>query len=195
MLSICTPVARSTESPTELTSSSPVTPCSGLNIATSLMPGALARISIVLRPSTSKPVWLVITPTARGEDGSEPRTSRKPSCSRTSIPFITIPLFGAGPCAAICGRQRPSPEAALFRYSGLRSGHKQDSNEGHEKKDSGTHAGIVIAIAPGGQRTIQLRFAKYFAAAMRDNGGGRLIGSELVPAKVATAMRKLSEAG
>src|SRR3981189_1422938 len=28
-----------------------------------------------------------------------PRTSRKPSCSRTSMPFITIPLFGAGPCA------------------------------------------------------------------------------------------------
>jgi len=36
------------------------------------------------------------------------------------------------------------------RYSGLRSGHKQDSSEGHEKKDSGTHAGIVVAIAPWG---------------------------------------------
>src|SRR5580693_2812340 len=35
----------------------------------------------------------------------------------------------------------------------------------------------------------------YFAAAMRDNGGGRVIGSELVPAKVATAKRNLSEAG
>src|ERR1700674_3409513 len=46
------------------------------------------------------------------------------------------------------------------RYSGLRSGHKRDSSEGHENKDSGTHAGIVVAIAPGGQRTIQLRFAK-----------------------------------
>ncbi|MDX6402625.1 MAG: hypothetical protein QOH70_80 [Blastocatellia bacterium] len=46
------------------------------------------------------------------------------------------------------------------RYSGVRSGHKQDSSEGHEKKDSGTHAGIVVAIAPWGQRTIQLRFAK-----------------------------------
>ena len=47
------------------------------------------------------------------------------------------------------------------RYSGLRScGHKQDSNEGHEKKDSGTHAKSVVAIAPGGQRTIQLRFAR-----------------------------------
>jgi predicted O-methyltransferase YrrM len=35
----------------------------------------------------------------------------------------------------------------------------------------------------------------YFAASMRDNGGGRVIGSELVPAKVATAKRNLSEAG
>lgn len=35
----------------------------------------------------------------------------------------------------------------------------------------------------------------YFAAAIRDNGGGMLIGSELVPEKVATARRNLAEAG
>ena len=35
----------------------------------------------------------------------------------------------------------------------------------------------------------------YFAAAMRDNGGGKVIGSELVPAKAATARRNLNEAG
>ena len=35
----------------------------------------------------------------------------------------------------------------------------------------------------------------YFAAAMRDNGGGLVIGSELVPAKVAAARRNLTEAG
>jgi predicted O-methyltransferase YrrM len=35
----------------------------------------------------------------------------------------------------------------------------------------------------------------YFAAAMRDNGGGLVIGSELVPEKVATARRNLAEAG
>ncbi len=34
----------------------------------------------------------------------------------------------------------------------------------------------------------------YFAAAMRDNGGGTVIGSEIVPAKVATARRHLTEA-
>jgi len=39
MLVDSTPVARSTESPTELMSSSPVTPCSGLNIATELDAG------------------------------------------------------------------------------------------------------------------------------------------------------------
>lgn len=37
--------------------------------------------------------------------------------------------------------------------------------------------------------------ALYFAAAMRDNGGGLVIGSELVPEKVVTAKRNLSDAG
>ncbi|MGO8917367.1 MAG: O-methyltransferase [Stellaceae bacterium] len=35
----------------------------------------------------------------------------------------------------------------------------------------------------------------YFAAALRDNGGGSVIGSELVPEKVAAARRNLAEAG
>jgi len=35
----------------------------------------------------------------------------------------------------------------------------------------------------------------YFAAAMRDNGGGLVIGSELVPEKVDTARRNLARAG
>jgi predicted O-methyltransferase YrrM len=35
----------------------------------------------------------------------------------------------------------------------------------------------------------------YFAAAMRDNGGGTVIGSELVRSKVATARHNLAEAG
>ncbi len=35
----------------------------------------------------------------------------------------------------------------------------------------------------------------YFAAAMRDNGGGTVIGSEIVPSKVATARRNIAEAG
>jgi predicted O-methyltransferase YrrM len=35
----------------------------------------------------------------------------------------------------------------------------------------------------------------YLAAAVRDNGGGQVIGAEIVPAKIATAQRNLSEAG
>ncbi|WP_342722443.1 class I SAM-dependent methyltransferase [Bradyrhizobium sp. B097] len=35
----------------------------------------------------------------------------------------------------------------------------------------------------------------YLAAAMRDNGGGTVIGSEIVPAKVVAAKRNLTEAG
>ncbi|HEY0232919.1 MAG TPA: class I SAM-dependent methyltransferase [Dokdonella sp.] len=35
----------------------------------------------------------------------------------------------------------------------------------------------------------------YFAAAMRDNGGGKVIGSEIVPRKIATARRHLEAAG
>jgi predicted O-methyltransferase YrrM len=37
--------------------------------------------------------------------------------------------------------------------------------------------------------------ALYFAAAMRDNGGGLVIGTELVPAKVEIARQNLSDAG
>lgn len=37
--------------------------------------------------------------------------------------------------------------------------------------------------------------ALYLAAAVRDNGGGEVIGSELVPAKVATARHNLAAAG
>ena len=35
----------------------------------------------------------------------------------------------------------------------------------------------------------------YFAAAMRDNGGGKVIGSEIVPEKIAVAKRNLADAG
>jgi predicted O-methyltransferase YrrM len=35
----------------------------------------------------------------------------------------------------------------------------------------------------------------YLAAAVRDNGGGQVIGAEIVPAKIATARRNLREAG
>ncbi len=61
---------------------------------------------------------------------------------------------------------------------------------------------LIYLLCRGMRATRVVEFATsvgmstlYFAAAMRDNGGGRVIASELVPAKVATAMRNLTEAG
>jgi predicted O-methyltransferase YrrM len=54
----------------------------------------------------------------------------------------------------------------------------------------GMHATRAVEFATSvGMSTL------YFAAAMRDNGGGTVIGSELVPTKVATAKRNLADAG
>jgi len=61
---------------------------------------------------------------------------------------------------------------------------------------------LIYLLCRGMRATRVVEFATsigmstlYFAAAMRDNGGGTVIGSELVPAKVATAKRNLAEAG
>src|SRR3984957_10334270 len=61
---------------------------------------------------------------------------------------------------------------------------------------------LIYMLCRGMRATRVVEFATsigmstlYFAAAMRDNGGGTVIGSELVPAKVATAKRNLSKAG
>ena len=61
---------------------------------------------------------------------------------------------------------------------------------------------LIYLLCRGMRATRVVEFATsvgmstlYFAAAMRDNGGGRVIGSELVPAKVATARRNLADAG
>jgi hypothetical protein len=57
---------------------------------------------------------------------------------------------------------------------------------------------LIYMLCRGMRATRVVEFATsvgmstlYFAAAMRDNGGGKVIGSELVPAKVATAKRDL----
>jgi predicted O-methyltransferase YrrM len=61
---------------------------------------------------------------------------------------------------------------------------------------------LIYLLCRGMRATRVVEFATsigmstlYFAAAMHDNGGGRVIGSELVPAKAATARRNLNEAG
>src|SRR5271168_1019783 len=61
---------------------------------------------------------------------------------------------------------------------------------------------LIYLLCRGMRATRVVEFATsvgmstlYFAASMRDNGGGTVIGSELVPAKVATARRNLADAG
>jgi predicted O-methyltransferase YrrM len=61
---------------------------------------------------------------------------------------------------------------------------------------------LVYLLCRGMRATRVVEFATsvgmstlYFAAAMRDNGGGTVIGSELVPAKVLVAKRNLADAG
>jgi predicted O-methyltransferase YrrM len=60
---------------------------------------------------------------------------------------------------------------------------------------------LIYLLCRGMRATRVVEFATsvgmstlYFAAAMRDNGGGQVIGAELVPAKAATARRNLAEA-
>jgi predicted O-methyltransferase YrrM len=61
---------------------------------------------------------------------------------------------------------------------------------------------LIYLLCRGLRATRTVEFATsigmstlYFAAAMRDNGGGVVIGSELVPAKAETARRNLGGAG
>jgi predicted O-methyltransferase YrrM len=61
---------------------------------------------------------------------------------------------------------------------------------------------LIYLLCRGLRATRAVEFATsvgmstlYFAAAMRDNGGGKVIGAELVPAKVVTAKRNLADAG
>jgi predicted O-methyltransferase YrrM len=61
---------------------------------------------------------------------------------------------------------------------------------------------LIYLLCRGADATRVAEFATslgmstlYFAAAMRDNGGGTVIGSEIVPAKVTAARRNLAEAG
>jgi predicted O-methyltransferase YrrM len=58
----------------------------------------------------------------------------------------------------------------------------------------------VLCRALGARRVVEFATSVgmstlYFAAAVRDNGGGQVIGSEIVPEKVAAARHNLAEAG
>ncbi len=83
----------------------------------------------------------------------------------------------------------------------------QDDHDPHKYADYGfsihPQQGDLIYLlcrAQGARRVAEFATsvgmsALYFAAAMRDNGGGKVIGSELVPEKVATARRNFMAAG
>ena len=108
-------------------------------------------------------------------------------------------------------RRRPSRYSAIrsalkraARYGGLRANPDPDPGEYAEYGFSiYPEQGALIYLLCRGMRAQRVvEFATsigmstlYFAAAMRDNGGGTVIGSELVPAKVAAAGRNLADAG
>jgi predicted O-methyltransferase YrrM len=86
-------------------------------------------------------------------------------------------------------------------------GNPQASRDPHDYAEQGfsihpEQGELIYLLCRGLRATRVAEFATsigmstlYFAAAIRVNGGGTVIGSEIVPAKVATAKRHLAEAG
>jgi predicted O-methyltransferase YrrM len=91
--------------------------------------------------------------------------------------------------------------------SGGPRGNAQASRDPHAYAEHGfsitpSQGELIYLLCRGARATRVAEFATsvgmstlYFAAAMRDNGGGTVIGSEIVPAKVEAARRNLAEAG
>ena len=90
---------------------------------------------------------------------------------------------------------------------GSPSDHPEISRDPHDYAEYGfsirpEQGDLIYLLCRGMRATRVVDFATsigmsaiYFAAAMRDNGGGKVIGSELVPEKVTTAKRNLADAG
>jgi predicted O-methyltransferase YrrM len=108
------------------------------------------------------------------------------------------------------GRVRAVIERLETERRRPRSGSPKDNDQSRDPYDYADRGfsihpdqgNLIYLLCRGMRATRVVEFATsvgmstlYFAAAMRDNGGGRVIGSELVPAKVATAKRNLAEAG
>jgi predicted O-methyltransferase YrrM len=108
------------------------------------------------------------------------------------------------------GRVRAVIERLEAERRRPRSGSPKDNDQSrdpHDYADRGfsihpDQGDLIYLLCRGMRATRVVEFATsvgmstlYFAAAMRDNGGGRVLGSELVPAKVATARRNLADAG
>ena len=108
------------------------------------------------------------------------------------------------------GRVRAVIERLETERRRPRSGSPKDNDQSRDPYDYADRGfsihpdqgDLIYLLCRGMRATRVVEFATsvgmstlYFAAAMRDNGGGRVIGSELVPAKIATAKRNLAEAG
>lgn len=123
------------------------------------------------------------------------------------MPPMPTETSGASPI------QDPKVRAVLERMNANRRRPERGTFEGHSSNDPAAFADFGFSIHPdqgdliyllcrgmGARRVVDFATsvgmsALYFAAAMRDNGGGLVIGAEVVPAKVATARQNLADAG
>src|SRR5271155_255974 len=98
-------------------------------------------------------------------------------------------------------------EAPRLPLRGSPSDHPEVSRDPHDYAEYGfsirpDQGDLIYLLCRGMRATRVVDFATsigmsaiYFSAAMHDNGGGTVIGSELVPEKVTTAKRNLADAG
>ena len=119
----------------------------------------------------------------------------------------------AGPSAKACPIRDPRVLAVLERLNAERRFPPRDGGQHPAGRDPAAFAAYGFSIHPdqgdliyllcramGARRVVDFATsigmsALYFAAAVRDNGGGLVIGSELVPSKADIARRHLDEAG
>lgn len=97
-----------------------------------------------------------------------------------------------------------SEDASADQYRGRRHGRARDPHAFvHQGFSIQREQGELIYLLCRVQRAMRVvEFATsvgmstlFFAAAMRDNGGGKVIGAEIVPEKVAIARKNLADAG
>jgi predicted O-methyltransferase YrrM len=116
------------------------------------------------------------------------------------------------PAAAVCPLHDARVEQVIARMIAAPRGPADGGPRGAAGNDPHEYAGYGFSIHPDQGELIYLLcralnarrvvdFATsvgfstlYLAAALRDNGGGRVMGSEIVPAKIATARRNLTDA-
>ena len=136
-------------------------------------------------------------------------TSPTTTCTLTAPPVATVltRLFAEAATTTASLRERVgalSPEERRARMADRNADYRQFF---HQVKDAHLAvapetARLLYLLARGVRARSIVEFGTSFgvstihlAAALRDNGGGRLIGSELEPSKVAHARGNLAEAG